>query len=142
MATNGRSRDETVLITALASGKTNQEASDLSGIPERTVYRRLKKPVFKQRVAEARDDIFQRVNGQLADINAAAVQRLDELIHSRNETVAIQAIRLALDHTRKQRESTQEQAAEGVKITEIVLHEPHYGQAEREADLRELRGGA
>jgi len=52
------------------------------------------------------------------------------------------AIRLALDHIRKQRESTQEQAAEGVKITEIVLREPHYGQAERKADLRELRGGA
>lgn len=129
-----------MLITTLASSKTNQEASDLSGIPERTVYRRLKKRVFKQRVAEARDDIFQRVNGQLADINAAAVQRLDELIHSGNDTVAIQAIRLALDHTRKQRESTQEQASEGVGITEIVPREPHYGQAEYEADLMELSG--
>lgn len=32
------------------------------------------------------------------------------------------------------------QANEGVKITEIVLKEPHYGQAEREADLKELSG--
>jgi len=48
--------------------------------------------------------------GEVADINAAAVQRLDELVYSRNESVAVQAIRLALDHTRKLQDGTQGQA--------------------------------
>ena len=73
----------------------------------------------------------------------AAAQRLDELVlvHSRNESVAVQVIRLALDHSRKLREGIQGQADAPLLITDILLKDSHYGKAEYEADLKELSGG-
>ena len=119
-------------------GKTNEGAARVSSLSERTVYRRLKLSGFKKQAAEARRDILQLVNGQLADVSAAAVQRLDDLVHSKNERVAIQAIRLALDHTRKQRESVGGQVDAPLLITEVVVKEPHYSREQNQADLRAL----
>lgn len=61
-------------------------------------------------------------------------------MHSKDERVAIQAIRMALEHTSKQRESIQKQAAGRLLITDSLIKEPHYGKPEYEADLRELSG--
>ena len=59
---------------------------------------RLEDPGFRKRVDQAQQDTFHRVNGRLADMSDAAAQRLDELVlvlvlvHSRNESVAVQVI--------------------------------------------------
>lgn len=100
-------------------------------------------PGFRERVDQAQQDTVHRVNGRLADMSAAAAQRLDELVlvYSRNESVAVQVIRLALDHTRKLRDGTQGQADAPLLTTDILLKEPHYGKAEQEADLKELSEG-
>ena len=118
MAENGRRRDETAVISSLATGESKRKAARITGFSGTTIYRRLKNAGF-----------FQRVIGQLVAINVAAVQRLDELVHSKDERVATQAIRMALEHTSKQRETVQEQA-DSRRLTESgggTVSSPHTG---------------
>ncbi len=80
MAGNSRSargrRGDAALVGALASGLTVETAAVRAGISERTAYRRLADPVFRQQLQEARADMVRRMTGRLTVVSAKAVSTL------------------------------------------------------------------
>jgi hypothetical protein len=57
----GRKNADSALIAGLSAGMTVLDAAQCAGISETTAYRRLREPDFRQRVAEARDELIARV---------------------------------------------------------------------------------
>jgi hypothetical protein len=82
MAARGRSGADAVLVAALAGGATIAEAAKRAHVAERTVYRRLAEPAFRQQVAEARSRMVSEAVGALALAAHAAVGVLIQLMQS------------------------------------------------------------
>ena len=53
MANRGRKSADSVLIVALAAGRTVGEAAEEAGVSPRTVHRRLDDPEFRQQLSKA-----------------------------------------------------------------------------------------
>jgi hypothetical protein len=76
MAHQGRKSADDVLLLTLACGSTVESAAVKAGISARTVYRRLKDPEFKRRVAEVRADMVQRMAGMLTAASGESVKTM------------------------------------------------------------------
>jgi len=66
---------------ALAYGATVATAASKAGLSERTVYRWLDDPAFRQQVTQARADLVQRTAGMLMGTGPGAVKTLVDLQH-------------------------------------------------------------
>jgi hypothetical protein len=84
------SKAQHVVLTALACGATVESAARRAGVTERTVYRYLADPAFRQRVHQARADQFERTAGALTAAAIAAVKRLTELLQDPSASPAVQ----------------------------------------------------
>lgn len=84
------------MVLALAAGKGVQEAAEAAGVSRRTVSRRLADPVFQASLAEARRAVLVESLNLLTSLSARAVQRLGELLKSKDERVCISAARSIL----------------------------------------------
>jgi hypothetical protein len=91
VAGRGRSNADASLIVALAQGLTVAEAATISGVAERTVYRRLGDAEFKLRIAEAQQAIVERAVGLLAEGTVDAVHTLRKLSTEGSEVVQLRA---------------------------------------------------
>ncbi len=91
-----RDADE-ALVAAVAAGATKQEAAQLIGVGERTVYRRLDDPDFRRRVDQARAELVSRTVGKLADASTAAVTTLCALLEADSESIRLGAARAILE---------------------------------------------
>jgi hypothetical protein len=91
VAGRGRSNADASLIVALAQGLTVAEAAAISGVAERTVYRRLGDAEFKLRIAEAQQAIVERAVGLLAEGTVDAVHTLRKLSTEGSEVVQLRA---------------------------------------------------
>jgi len=91
VAGRGRSNADASLIVALAQGLTVAEAAAISGVAERTVYRRLGDAEFKLRIAEAQQAIVERAVGLLAEGTVDAVHTLRKLSTEGSEGVQLRA---------------------------------------------------
>lgn len=76
MVQKGRSHIDETLAFALACGATVAQAAVRSGVAERTVYRRLEKPAFRQRIADHRREMVERTAALLTAAAAEAVRTL------------------------------------------------------------------
>ena len=101
MAGRGRSNADASLIVALAQGLTVAEAAAISGVAERTVYRRLGDAEFKFRIAEAQQAIVERAVGLLAEGTVHAVHTLRKLSTEGSEGVQLRASIELLDRYSK-----------------------------------------
>ena len=99
-----------VLLAALAGGATHQEAATQAGVSERTAYRRLEDPAFRQQLAEARGALITRAVGRLARDCAAAAATLAALLKANSETARLGAARSILELAVKMRESEELEA--------------------------------
>jgi Homeodomain-like domain len=79
MAEKLRKKAENALLLTLACGATVENAARQCGLCERTVYRRLENPDFRQRVQQLRNDMIQRSAGALSAAATEAVRTLVEL---------------------------------------------------------------
>ncbi|HEY7153831.1 MAG TPA: helix-turn-helix domain-containing protein [Gemmataceae bacterium] len=79
MANKPRKKVEDALLLALACGATVENAARQCGLSERTVYRRLGEPDFRQRLQQLRTDMIQRTAGALTAAATEAVRTLLEL---------------------------------------------------------------
>src|SRR5438093_12074537 len=79
MAQQGRKNADAALQLALACGATVESAARATGLSERTVYRRLKSPAFRQQLQHQRGDIVRRAAGLLTAAALEAVKTLLEL---------------------------------------------------------------
>jgi hypothetical protein len=79
MADKPRKKAEDALLLALACGATVENAARQCGLSERTAYRRLGEPEFRQRLQQLRTDMIQRTAGALTAAATEAVRTLLEL---------------------------------------------------------------
>jgi hypothetical protein len=95
MASPKRKNTDGTLILALACGTPVEAAAGKAGVSERTVYRRLADPEFRQRVHQTRADMVERAASLLT---AAALQAVKTLL-SLQETAVSAAVRLGAART-------------------------------------------
>jgi DNA-binding LacI/PurR family transcriptional regulator len=121
MVAGGRRNADSALVTALAAGGTVEASARAAGVSETTVYRRLREPAFRQRVAEARDEMVNRAVARLSATSTLAADTLRELLKARSETVRLGAARAVLELGSRLRE--QEDLAERIAALERGLTE-------------------
>lgn len=78
--TRGRSSADTVIIAALAAGRTQKEAAEAAGVTDRTVRARLERPDFRAAVARQRAATLERAAGALAALIDEAAATLREVM--------------------------------------------------------------
>lgn len=110
MADIGSTKGEAALIVALAGGATIRDAARRASIGERTVYRRLDEPDFRQQVQAARADMVAQAVGKLADAATKAVDTLSALLDGDSESVRLGAARAILEIGTKLRDATEFEA--------------------------------
>ncbi len=79
MARNIPKEAEQALLQALACGATVEHAARKAGISERTAYRRLGDPAFRQRLSQLRLEMVQRTAGLLTGAGMGSVKTLVDL---------------------------------------------------------------
>ena len=84
------------------------EAATLSGQGERTIYRWLNEPTFRDALAEAETRLIDDVSRRLLQLQAAALDTLESLLSTdtpgASDSIKLRAAQLALDHLLKLRE--------------------------------------
>jgi hypothetical protein len=79
MARGIRKEAEETLLQALVCGATVENAARKAGVSERTAYRRLHDPEFRQRLAGLRLEMIQRTAGMLTGAGPVSVKTLVDL---------------------------------------------------------------
>ncbi len=87
-AARGRRAVDDALVTALAAGRTYDDAATAAGCSPSTVDRRMTDPGFRRRVQELRAATFTRIAALLVDGAAEAVGALRELMHTADSDAA------------------------------------------------------
>lgn len=90
-----------MLLAALLNGSTVQMAASISRMSERTVYRRLADPVFRQRLESARESVRESILARLTDAAGAAVDTLWHLTDDLEPAIRLQAAKALLDSLAK-----------------------------------------
>lgn len=108
MSHRGRHEADDFLLQALALGMPITNAAKAAGISARTAHRRLKDPVFAERVRNKRLELFERTADLLS---AAALESTKEVLamtkdHSLPAATRLAAARTLLDHNGKYRLSS------------------------------------
>jgi hypothetical protein len=125
MAASGRRNADDSLLVALAAGRTVEEAARQAGLSERTAFRRLAVPGFRQRVAAARAEMVEKALGRMADSMSAAADTLRQLLTANGDNVKLGAARALLELTVKLRESVELEAR--LQSLETRMSEPQKG---------------
>jgi transposase-like protein len=99
-----RKKNEDALLLALACGATVEAAARQCGLTDRTIYRRLSEPAFKDRLQALRTDMVARAAGMLTAAAGEAVRTLLQLQKEAPATVRLGAARAVLELGMKLRE--------------------------------------
>lgn len=83
-------------MIALASGSSVRDAANKSGVSERTLFRRVKDSKFQDDVNNARREIIENSLSKLIELSEKAVNTLEQLLQSDNQTVRIAAAKFIL----------------------------------------------
>lgn len=106
MAHRGRKNSDSLIIAALAAGKTHEQAAAQAGVSLRTVARRVTGPDFRQAVLETRAALIEQATGKLADATTLAAAELVALLADESSTVRLSAARSILDTAGRYAEAT------------------------------------
>lgn len=109
MAGNGR-KNADALALALAAGDSIAAAAAKAGMGERTAYRRLADPAFRERIQRLRGEMIGQALGRLAAGMTEAAGVLRALLRAESESVRLGAARSLLDLGVKLRESVELQS--------------------------------
>ncbi len=103
-----RKKGDDELLWALACGATLDSAAHKVGLSQRTAYRRLQDPVFRQRLQTLRSEMVERASGMLTAAGLEAVKTLLVLQNAATPAaVRLGAARLVLELGMKLRETTE-----------------------------------
>lgn len=97
MAKIGRRKGESEFTLALAAGATVRAAAKKAGVGERTAYRWVEDPAFRERVDAVRTAMFDRAVSRLAKGAAAAAETLQRLLKAEGESIRLGAARSVLE---------------------------------------------
>lgn len=91
------------MIFAILSNKDILTASKTLGISVQSIYNRLRKPEFRQRLQQERQGKFEVANSKLTDSMGKAISTLVEILEDANVSagVRIRAAQIVLDITLK-----------------------------------------
>ncbi len=94
------------LISALLSSATIKQASDEVGLSEQSVYSRLRKPDFREKLQNARTTQFQVISSKLEDANFKALDTLINILDDSEVSagIKVRASQTLLDLSLKNRE--------------------------------------
>lgn len=94
------------LISALLSSATIKQASDEVGLSEQSVYSRLRKPDFREKLQNARNDQFQVISSKLEDANFKALDTLINILDDKETSagIRVKAAQTLLDLSLRNRE--------------------------------------
>ena len=94
------------LISALLSSATIKQASESVGLSEQSVYSRLRKPDFRTKLQNARNDQFQVISSKLEDANFKALDTLINILDDSEVSagIKVKASQTLLDLSLKNRE--------------------------------------
>jgi hypothetical protein len=92
-------------MRGLAAGGSVGPAAAAAGVSERTAYRRLADPGFRQRLAALRDELISAALGELTNSASDAVATLRRLLQAGDERVRLAAARAILEQTLRLREA-------------------------------------
>ena len=97
------------LISALLSCPTIKLASESVGLSEQAVYSRLRKPGFREKLQNARNDQFQVISSKLEDANFRALDTLINILDDKEVSagVKVRAAQTLLDLSLKNREQAE-----------------------------------
>jgi hypothetical protein len=101
VAGGDRSGADAVLIAALASGLTVQDAATQAHVSERTARRRLEDAGFRRQVADARSALLEQAIGRMAGATTEAADTLRSLLKAESENVRHAAAKTLLELTSK-----------------------------------------
>jgi len=105
---NRRKQTDREFLLALACGATVETAAIKAQISQRTAYRRLKDPVFRQQLQDKKLEIVQRTVTMLNAVSLESVKTLAELQNGSNPpAVRLGATRAAIYLAMKLREATE-----------------------------------
>ena len=109
MATTGSiAAKQARAVRALLVCKTVDEAAKQSGFGERTLYRWLKAPAFRQALSDAENGLLDETQRRLIGLNEPALDVLEDIligIADAPPSVQLRAAELALSYTLKMREA-------------------------------------
>jgi hypothetical protein len=90
-------RQETV-AALLAAGWTHARAARECRLGNTTLYRWLKVPVFRDRIAELRSDLVDRAIGRLADLMGdRAADTLEALLGAKSDSVKLDSVKAVFE---------------------------------------------
>lgn len=94
------------LISALLTHATIKQASDEVGLSEQSIYSRLRKPDFREKLQVARDNQFQVISNKLEDANFLALDTLVKILDNKEVSagIKVRASQILLDLSLKNRE--------------------------------------
>ena len=97
---------DSALISALLTCPTIKLASDEVGLSEQAVYSRLRKPDFRTKLQNARNDQFQVISSKLEDANFKALDTLINILDDKEVSagIKVRASQTLLDLSLKNRE--------------------------------------
>ena len=97
---------DNALISALLSCPTKKQASESVGLSEQSVYSRLRKPDFRTKLQNARNDQFQVISSKLEDANFLALDTLIKILDDKETSagIRVKAAQTLLDLSLKNRE--------------------------------------
>lgn len=100
MSSKGYSAKEEFIISSLLSTTTVQEASNISGVPTRTIYGYLKRDVFMEKYKKARADMITQATYRLQYTLSEAADVLREILNdtSHNGHIRVSAGRTILEY--------------------------------------------
>lgn len=87
-----RAEDEAA-VTALALGRTAEQAAAESGLSVRTISRRRADPEFNKRIDGIRSRLLSEISGKLIGATVRAVETLEKRLDSDNENASVAAAR-------------------------------------------------
>lgn len=97
---------DSALISALLTCPTIKLASESVGLSEQAVYSRLRKPDFREKLQNARDNQFQVISSKLEDANFRALDTLINILDDKEVSagIKVRASQTLLDLSLKNRE--------------------------------------
>ena len=121
--TDGLTPQQEAAILALLAEPTVAKAAETSGVPERTMHRWLREPVFRAAYQEARRDAFQQALSMVHRYAPAAVATLVKAMHD-NSAPWNSRVTAATAMLKFSREALElDDLAERVKALEITSKE-------------------
>jgi hypothetical protein len=105
MPNETRNRGDELLVSALAAGRSVEQAAEAAGVSARTAYRRLADPAFARRLAQARDTLITSALGELVECASEAVATLRALLQAEDERVRLGAAKGTLEQLLRLRET-------------------------------------